>query len=65
LTVLLYALVSEDDPRALVRGTGALVRRRDRIDAGAPAVLGAPWEWSSEHASYDSIARGHTQRVEG
>ena len=65
LTVLLFALVSEDDPRALVRGTNALVRRQDRIDADAPTVFGAPWEWSSEHASYDSIARGRTRPVEG
>ncbi|WP_262177092.1 HEAT repeat domain-containing protein [Haloarcula laminariae] len=65
LTVLLYALVSEDDPRALVRGTNALVRRRDRIDTGAPAILGPAWAWSSEQASYDTVARGRTGTVEG
>jgi len=65
LTVLLYALVSESDPRALVRGTNALVRRQDRIDTGAPAVLGPAWAWSSEHASYDTVARGRTRTVEG
>jgi len=65
LTVLLYALVSEDDPRALVRGTNALVRRRDRIDTGAPTILGPAWVWSSEHASYDTVARGRTGTVEG
>lgn len=63
LTVLLYALVSESDPRALVRGTSALVDRRDRLDEGAPAVLGTAWTWSSEHADYDSVARGHTERA--
>ncbi|WP_323675924.1 HEAT repeat domain-containing protein [Halorubellus sp. PRR65] len=63
LTLLVYALVSEDDPRALVRGTNALVSRRDRIDADEPAVLGSAWEWSSEHASYDGVARGRTRAV--
>lgn len=65
LTILLYALVSEEDPRALVRGTNALVRRRDRIDTSAPEILGPAWVWSREHATYDSVARGRIQTVEG
>lgn len=63
LTVLMYALVSETHPRALTRGTTALVGRRDRIDPAAPAVLGDAWAWSSEHADYDHIARTATQQV--
>jgi hypothetical protein len=65
LTILLYALISEDDPRALVRGTNALVRRHDRIGDSGQAVLGTAWEWSSEHSSYDGVARGRTRVVEG
>lgn len=65
LTALIFALVSEEDPRALVRGTNALVRRQDRIDEHEAAILGSAWEWSTEHASYDSVSRGRTQRVEG
>ena len=65
LTVLLYALVSEDDPRALVRGTNALVRRQDRIGNSGPAVLGTAWEWSHEHTAYDGVARGRTEVAEG
>ncbi|MFY4813770.1 HEAT repeat domain-containing protein [Haloarcula sp. AONF1] len=65
VTILLYALVSEEDPRALVRGTNALVRRQDQIGRSGPAVLGAAWEWSSEHVSYDSVARGHTRATQG
>jgi len=60
-TVLLYALVSENDPRALVRGTNALVQRQEHIGDSGPAVLGAAWAWSNEHASYDTVARGRTR----
>lgn len=57
LSILLFALVEETDPRALTIGTTALVRRRDRIDTGAPTVLGDAWAWSREHAEYDRLAR--------
>ncbi|WP_276270583.1 HEAT repeat domain-containing protein [Haloarcula litorea] len=57
LSVLLYALVSEDDPRALERGTHALVTHRDRVGEDGPAVLGEAWRWSSEHDRYDGLAR--------
>jgi hypothetical protein len=60
-TVLLYALVSEEDPRALVRGTNALVQRQEHIGDSGPAILGAAWAWSNEHASYDTVARGRTR----
>lgn len=60
-TVLLYALVSEDEPRALVRGTNALVQRQEHIGDSGPAILGAAWAWSNEHASYDTVARGRTR----
>jgi len=60
-TVLLYALISEDDPRALVRGTNALVQRQEHVGESGPAILGAAWDWSAEHASYDSVARGRTR----
>ncbi|MEF8976254.1 MAG: HEAT repeat domain-containing protein [Halapricum sp.] len=63
LSVLLYALVSEEHPRALERGTAALVNRRDRIDPETPAVLGTAWNWSAEHARYDDLARRGTERV--
>jgi hypothetical protein len=64
LTALLYALVSETDPRALTIGTTALVGRRDRIDVDAAAVLGPAWAWSFEHAEYDQLTRkGHSRAV--
>jgi hypothetical protein len=64
LTALLYALVSERNPRALTIGTTALVGQRDRIDVDAAAVLGPAWEWSLEHAEYDRLAReGHIRTV--
>ncbi|MEF8786390.1 MAG: HEAT repeat domain-containing protein [Haloarculaceae archaeon] len=64
LTALLYALVSETNPRALTIGTTALVGQRDRIDVDAAAVLGPAWEWSLEHAEYDRLAReGHIRTV--
>lgn len=61
LTVLLYALVSEDNPRALTRGTSTLVKRRDLIGADGPAVLGTAWAWSTAHAHYDSVVRGRSR----
>lgn len=63
LSVLLYALVEESHPRALERGTAALVARRDRIDAETSAVLGPVWDWSLEHAEYDALARRGSNRV--
>ena len=63
LSVLLYALVSETHPRAVERGTAALVDRRDRIDPDTPAVLGPAWDWSVEHAEYDDMARHGSKRV--
>lgn len=63
LSVLLYALVSEEHPRALERGTQALVERRDRIDPETPKVLGSAWDWSAEHARYDDLARRGKERV--
>jgi len=66
LTVLLFALVEETDPRALTLGTTALVRRRERIDTDAAAVLGNAWDWSYEHAEYDQIARtGSAEALRG
>ncbi|MFC6973457.1 HEAT repeat domain-containing protein [Halomicroarcula sp. GCM10025709] len=56
LTVLLFALVEEADPRALTIGTTALVGRRDRVDHDVAAVLGPAWEWSFEHSEYDRLA---------
>ena len=64
LTALLYALVDEQNPRALTIGTTALVGRRDRIDVDAAAVLGPAWAWSFEHAEYDQLTRkGHNRAV--
>jgi len=57
LWILLFALVEEEDPRALTLGTAALIERRDRIDTDAGAVLGEAWAWSDEHAAYDRRAR--------
>lgn len=55
--VLLFGLVSEDDPRAMVRGMDALLRRRDRVDERTPEIFGDAWDWSREHGRYDDMAR--------
>jgi len=57
ISILLFALIEEENPRALTLGTTALVGRRDRIDTDAAAVLGDAWAWSAEHAAYDRRAR--------
>lgn len=54
---LLYALVEEDDPVALTRGTMALVTHGDRFDVDVASVFGDVWEWSVAHAEFDRIAR--------
>ncbi len=65
LTVLLDALVDEDDPRALAIGTKALVEKQDRLDTDPSDVLGAAWAWNVEHVAYDRLARqGSPERVE-
>jgi len=61
LSILLFALVSETDDRALLRGLEALVPRRDRVDDATLAIFGDAWDWSREHARYDDTAR---RRVE-
>ncbi|WP_255151177.1 HEAT repeat domain-containing protein [Halorarius halobius] len=61
LSVLAGALATETDARALVTGTDALARRRDRPDA--PEVPAAAWAWSREQADYDRLAR-HGREVE-
>jgi len=62
--ILLFALVSEDDPKAFVRGTNALVAHRERIGDRVAAVSGASWQWSLKHARYNQIARHEAPEVE-
>jgi hypothetical protein len=57
LTLLLDALIEEDDPRALTIGTKALVEKRDRLDTDPAWWLGEAWTWSAEHAAYDRAVR--------
>jgi len=60
VSVLMYALVSETDRRALLRGTRALVTHADVGDE-VGRVFGDAWTWSSEHAAYDRRAVGGTE----
>jgi len=62
VSVLMHALVSEDDRRALLRGTRALVAH-DGVDGEAGRVFGDAWAWSSEHAAYDRRVNRGSERV--
>lgn len=65
LTALLDALVDEDEPRALMIGTKALVEKQDRLDTDPSELLGAAWAWNVEQVAYDRLARqGSPERVE-
>jgi hypothetical protein len=57
LAELTRELRTEDDPRARLVGTRALVSRRDRLQAEASEALANSWGWSREHAEYDRVAR--------
>ncbi len=57
VSVLLFALVTEDDRRTLAHGLGLLVTRRDRLGEPALGVFGDAWEWSDEHGQFDDLAR--------
>lgn len=57
LTTLLYALVSEEDPRALTRGTELLVDNEEAVGREGPSVLGPAWTWSREHRAFDRRPR--------
>lgn len=57
LSVLLDALVKEDDPRALTIGTKLLVEKQDRLDTDPSKLLGAAWAWNVEQVAYDRLAR--------
>jgi hypothetical protein len=54
---LLYALVEEEDPLALTRGTAALVRHDDRFDVDIASVFGDAYHWSTAHARFDRLAK--------
>lgn len=56
ISVLMYALITEADDRALLRGTRALVAHRDRVGDEVGVVFGDAWTWSVAHAEYDRRA---------
>lgn len=63
LTVLTAGLQSESNQRACLAGTGALVAHRDQFPGEMTPGLATAWRWCSEHAAYDSVARGRTRGV--
>lgn len=60
---LTRALATEDDERARLAGTEALVGRRDRLPSDSPPELVDTWAWSSEHAEFDRVARQRGTRA--
>jgi hypothetical protein len=65
LRTLIDALAAEDDARARLVGTTALAKRQERIDVDISTKLGQTWEWSREHAEYNTAARRRTDQVRG
>ncbi|MFB6150408.1 MAG: HEAT repeat domain-containing protein [Haloarculaceae archaeon] len=63
VALLADALATEEDPRALTRGTDALVERRDRVGDRGTDRLRTAWGWSREHARFDALARRGAERV--
>lgn len=63
LETLVAALGTEQNERATLTGTNALVAHRSRLEDDTH--LGASWAWSISHAAYDSAARHRTERVRG
>jgi hypothetical protein len=57
LDVLRRALADETDPDVLTAGMTALARRQDRFETDPGIMLGAAWDWSLEHVTYDNLAR--------
>lgn len=64
-SALLFALVTEEHPRALTRGLNALASRREGDDESAADAFGNSWEWCLEQASYDRLARRRVPEVAG
>jgi hypothetical protein len=63
LDVLKELLESEDDPRARLAGTNALVRQEGEVHDDVSRRLTTTMAWSVEHAEYDSIARQRSRQV--
>jgi len=57
LAVLRRALADEPDASALTAGMTALARRQDHFETDPGVMLGAAWDWSLEHVTYDRRAR--------
>lgn len=63
LETLTTALQREEDDRARLAGTNALVRQRERLPDESSPELETAWDWSSEGAAYDRAARDRGQQV--
>jgi hypothetical protein len=63
IQTLTDALQRETNPWTRLAGTNALVDKRDRLPDRAPEALETAWDWSSEHAKYDRIARQRHKRM--
>jgi hypothetical protein len=53
----------EDDRRARLAGTNALVRQGGTVDGEVPDRVTTSMAWSAEHAEYDTIARQRSRQV--
>jgi HEAT repeat protein len=63
LDTLIATLKTEENKRACLTGTNALVEHRDQLDEEALEELGEMWDWSQTHAEYDTAARQRVDRV--
>lgn len=63
IQALTEALQRETNPRPRLTGTNALVDNRDRLPDSASEALENAWDWSSEHAEYDRLARRRHRQV--
>lgn len=63
LEALKELLEWEDDRRARLAGTNALVRQGGTVDGEVPDRVTTSMAWSAEHAEYDTIARQRSRQV--
>lgn len=63
LEKLTAALETEQNQRARLTGTNALVGHSDSQLEATGDTLGKSWKWSREHAEYDQMARHRSNKV--
>ncbi|MFC6721426.1 HEAT repeat domain-containing protein [Halobacteriaceae archaeon SHR40] len=63
LSKLTAALEFEENDRARLTGTNALVEHEDELLDRTHRTLGGAWAWSQEHVAYDRAARNETMNT--